>query len=371
MPTRYNKIAAKSTISFNASNQTVLDHPPSTCNNIKMKVPNYLRNYDSFHAARMNYYKNTGSGSQESQIASRIESQTPKEELGRVGDAIEQISSFSPGYVIVTSTKNREDKIISSYNKLCEQDYNGDWSWIVVDNGSSDNTIERLNSLGDRRVHALSYTAITGCAYPVRNYGFDVAALAVKKSSSKTKWIMNIDSDDQLYDKSSLRELNKLNSVAEKLGQTATLIHGFAVWEMINPDGSVDMSSCPANVGSDFPRVERMKDIHERGLIFLASAMSRGMIPDIRYSAEFSFEDDAITQKIMLNALKRGDRWLHTNYPIILKGGGDDSMISRNNLVGDPSMRATIGIGHEVSGIRAQIVTYLSKLRDYYVREGL
>ena len=46
-------------------------------------------------------------------------------------------------------------------------------------------------------------------------------------------------------------------------------------------------------------------------------------------------------------------------------------MISRNNLVGDPSMRATIGIGHEVSGIRAQIVTYLSKLRDYYVREGL
>lgn len=46
-------------------------------------------------------------------------------------------------------------------------------------------------------------------------------------------------------------------------------------------------------------------------------------------------------------------------------------MISRNNLVGDPSMRATIGIGHEVSGIKAQIVTYLSKLRDYYVREGL
>lgn len=34
-------------------------------------------------------------------------------------------------------------------------------------------------------------------------------------------------------------------------------------------------------------------------------------------------------------------------------------------------MRATIGIGHEVSGIRAQIATYLSKLRDYYVREGL
>lgn len=83
--------------------------------------------------------------------------------------------------------------------------------------------------------------------------------------------------------------------------------------------------------------------------------------------------EDSVTihEEIMLNALKRGDRWLHTNYPIILKGGGDDSMISRNNLVGDPSMRATIGIGHEVSGIRAQIVAYLSKLRGYYVREGL
>ena len=34
-------------------------------------------------------------------------------------------------------------------------------------------------------------------------------------------------------------------------------------------------------------------------------------------------------------------------------------------------MRATIGIGHEVSGVRAKIVTYLSKLRDYYVREDL
>ena len=34
-------------------------------------------------------------------------------------------------------------------------------------------------------------------------------------------------------------------------------------------------------------------------------------------------------------------------------------------------MKATIGIGHEVSDIRAQIVAYLSKLRGYYVREGL
>ena len=138
----------------------------------------------------------------------------------------------------------------------------------------------------------------------------------------------------------------------------------------LNHDSESPYLECSL-LGLSLNEAEGMKDIHERGLIFLASAMSRGMIPNIRYSAEFSFEDDAITQKIMLNALKRGDRWLHTNYPIILKGGGDDSMISRNNLVGDPSMRATIGIGHEASGIRDQIVTYLSKLRDYYVREGL
>ncbi len=319
----------------------------------------------------MSYYSSETRGDQGLQIAKRIEGQTPKKDLSRVSDTIEQISSLSPKYIIVTSTKDRKDKIMSSYEKICEQDYNGDWSWIVVDNESSDDTIECLDKLDDRRVHALSYTALTGCAYPVRNYGFDVASLSVKKCGPRTKWVINIDSDDQFYDESSLRELDKLSSVSEKLGQTATLIHGFAVWEMMNSDGTINMGSCPANVGSDFPRVSRMQDIHERGLIFLASAMSRGMIPDIRYPAEFSFEDDAITQKIMLNALRKGNKWFHTDYPIILKGGGEDTMISKNNSIGDPSMKATIGTGHEVSGIRAQIVNYLSKLRDYYVREDL
>ncbi len=332
---------------------------------------NYLRDYESFYASRMTYYNDRACEDPRLRAISRIENQTPRSDLNKVGNVIEQISAFSPKYVIVTATKDRKEKIALSYEKMCKQDYDGDWSWMVIDNGSSDGTVEYLGSLQDRRVHALSYTAMTGCAYPVRNYGFDVASLSVKKASSRTKWVINIDSDDRFYDESSLRELNKLSSVAEKIGQSATLIHGFAVWKMTNSNGSNNTNSCPANVGPDFPRVARMQDIHERGLIFLASAMSREMISDLRYPAEFSFEDDAITQKIMLNALKRGDRWLHTNYPIILKGAGSDTMIAKNNLVGDPAMHATIGTGHEVSGVRAQIVNYLSKLRDYYVREDL
>ena len=92
----------------------------------------------------MSYYSSETRGDQGLQIAKRIEGQTPKKDLSRVSDTIEQISSLSPKYIIVTSTKDRKDKIMSSYEKICEQDYNGDWSWIVVDNESSDDTIECL-----------------------------------------------------------------------------------------------------------------------------------------------------------------------------------------------------------------------------------
>ena len=122
---------------------------------------------------------------------------------------------------------------------------------------------------------------------------------------------------------------------------------------------------------SRFPEVRKMSDIFEKGLIVLAALIPRNSLGWLRYPAEFSFEDDALNQKIMWQALKKKSHWIHTNYPIILKGYSGDTMINRNNRFGDTEKTEVIGIGHKVTGVRATIVSHLRNMRDWYLQNNL
>ena len=213
---------------------------------------------------------------------------------------------------------------------------------------------------------------MTGCAYPVRNFTFDLLQLGLKNNFYKKKsWILNIDSDDELYDEYSLVQIMKLakKSIYTKGG--VSMAHGYAVWETYDENFRPIRSSCPAYVDSKFPEVKKMADIYERGLIFLAAIIPSSTMQWLRYPSEFSFEDDALNQKLMLTAMKKNQPWIYTDYPIILKGYSGDTMINRNNQLGDPKLEAVIGIGHKVTGIRAVIVNHLRTLRDYYVINDL
>lgn len=73
----------------------------------------------------------------------------------------------------------------------------------------------------------------------------------------------------------------------------------------------------------------------------------------------------------MLYGISKYKEWEFTNYPIILKGFGEDTMINKNNNVGNTDKIEVIGINHKVTGVRAVMVSYLRILRDYYFQNNL
>ena len=58
---------------------------------------------------------------------------------------------------VVTPVYNGENFVQSAYDCLCRQTY-PDWEWVVVDDGSTDGTARRLETLasGDERIKQIA-----------------------------------------------------------------------------------------------------------------------------------------------------------------------------------------------------------------------
>ena len=101
---------------------------------------------------------------------------------------------------ILTPTYNRADKISKLYNSLVSQKEQG-FTWLIIDDGSTDNTKEVINSL---RIHAPFKIK-----YFYKENGGKVSAHKLGFKKLETKWCMAIDSDDWLL-KGSLNTINDL-----------------------------------------------------------------------------------------------------------------------------------------------------------------
>lgn len=87
---------------------------------------------------------------------------------------------------IIMPTYNREKTIKRALDSLLSQTYSN-IEMIIIDDGSSDNTNEIINSYTDKRINYIKLTKNMGANY-ARNYGISVA---------KGKYITFQDSDDE------------------------------------------------------------------------------------------------------------------------------------------------------------------------------
>jgi len=106
-------------------------------------------------------------------------------------------SKIAPTYTVLTPTFNRAHTLHRAYESLQRQTMHG-FEWIVVDDGSTDNTPELLASWE----HEASFP-ITWCRYGV-NRGRN-AAVNSGIELTRGEYILILDSDDELLDDAILK----------------------------------------------------------------------------------------------------------------------------------------------------------------------
>ena len=129
----------------------------------------------------------------------------------------------TPFVSIVLPTYNRAHCLNRSISSVLAQSFE-DFELIVVDDGSTDNTIEALERISDPRVHVYRFATNRGVA-AARNKAFDVA---------RGDWIGLVDSDDELLPGALEVVVHKLRAIPtdRKLG---TIIAN----AVISTDGSL------------------------------------------------------------------------------------------------------------------------------------
>jgi glycosyltransferase involved in cell wall biosynthesis len=327
----------------------------------------YLRSYENYKKHRLKYYSDVRSITSVHRRLKFFSFSRELESEGRLRASYDIANSRS-GLVITTSTKNRGYSLAHSYAKLASQTFSN-WQWLIVDNGSSDGTKRVIDSFGDKRILYASYTEAGGCAYPVRNCAFDIVTAGLQNRHARLPWVINLDSDDHLYDEFSLAEIYKVIGKARGEKTAPLLCHGLAAWRTEGVSGP-EVITCPSDTYAQFPLVPKAQFLYDRGLTVLSGAYSPWALAWLRYPNEFSFEDNGLNVKLILesNRSRLGIRGIA--YPIVAKNDSKDNMIAKNNAIGDSSQVEFIG-GHKAIGVRATIVRYLNKLRDYYHENNL
>lgn len=337
----------------------------------------YLQSKDTFIDHRIQYYSNTKvipiSFLEEkifpSSLMSSIEGQTV---LTQRNNVVETLRESKAPITIVTATKDRPHSISNAYKFLADQVGNINWNWVIINNGEDKETKDVISQIkdNDNRVLSISYQEETGCAYPIRNFGLDIVHYAKYNHVNNPGFVLVVDSDDRLYGENSLRELFKIANSKFAKSRGLYIAHGFADSEIHQTDGTIMHVPNPRDWDSKFPAIYSLAEVFDKGLNILSGMFPIELLSWLRYPKEFSFEDDAFNQKIMLQAKKHNMVWLAECFPITTKQFHQESMSGKNNNLGNKNNTGKVG-EHVVTGIRAQIVSYSQSLSDYYVREDL
>lgn len=284
--------------------------------------------------------------------------------------AIEKLQILKPAIIVVTATNNRLSKLKEAYAVLVDQHLNVNWSWLIIDNLSSDHTIEYFEGLKDNRVVVAKCESTIGCAYPVRNCALDLVSSALRINCETESWVTIIDSDDRLFDTYSLHEMLEMTKSRYGQSKGLALVHGYSDTIIHYQEELTEHVANPRDTSSSFPRIDKLSEVNYKGLNILAGAFPAELLSWFRYPPERSFEDAAFNEKLMLQGLRSNLVWLAKDHPLTVKHFHRESMSGINNKIGDQEQRDKIG-PYVVTGIRAQIVKYYRHVIDYFVREEL
>lgn len=108
---------------------------------------------------------------------------------------------------IILPVYNRENKVLNAIESVLSQSYS-DWELILINDNSTDNSLEVLNSYKDERIVVLSTPKNVGPA-AARNFGIN---------KSKGDFITFLDSDDYYEPEFLKRSIDSLSQTDNKVG---------------------------------------------------------------------------------------------------------------------------------------------------------
>jgi glycosyltransferase involved in cell wall biosynthesis len=159
-----------------------------------------------------------------------------------------------PVFSIITPVYNGENFISRCYSNLLDQVYTN-WEWVIVNDGSTDNTLKIIQGIKDHRIKLITYDCNMGRGY-ARN-------LAVENSNGD--WIVCFDIDD-------LHFPNKLDIISKIIDKGYDYFCSYAL--LINNDLQVKGLRGFSQPNGLFPR----------GFVHPTLACKRSILNEIKYT---------------------------------------------------------------------------------------
>ncbi len=194
----------------------------------------------------------------------------------------------SPTVSVIIPTYNRADLIGRAIQSVLNQTYQ-DFEIIIIDDASTDNTEEVVNSFGDERLRYIRHKENSGESAAPRNTGIKAA---------KGEYIALLDSDDEWLPEKLEKQINKFHSVAPDVG---VVYCGYAsvldktgetlAEHMPNERGDVFESAVDGSIrlGGDTPLI-RKECFQKVGMFDLEVLGSDDWDLHIRLAKEYKFD---------------------------------------------------------------------------------
>lgn len=214
-------------------------------------------------------------------------------------------------FTIFTPTYNREGLLITLYESLKKQTYK-DFEWLIVDDGSVDNTNETVQQFIKENILNISYYyKENGGKQRAYNYALD---------NAKGELFICLDSDDEYVS-------NALETILEywkKVEKNAKIV-GMGYLSTY-PDGSI--------IGSEFPSdemIETQFDIYnkynvtgDKGLMFRTEVIKNYKFPVFD-------EEKFTTEALVYNRIAEKYKMLYINEKIEIKQYHEDGLTAKYN----------------------------------------
>ncbi len=214
-------------------------------------------------------------------------------------------------FTIFTPTYNREGLLITLYESLKKQTFK-DFEWLIVDDGSVDNTNETVQQFIKENILNLSYYyKENGGKQRAYNYALD---------NAKGELFICLDSDDEYVS-------NALETILEywkKVEKNAKIV-GMGYLSTY-PDGSIIGSAFPDNemVETQFNIYNKYKVTGDKGLMFRTEVIKNYKFPVFD-------EEKFTTEALVYNRIAEKYKMLYINEKIEIKQYHEDGLTAKYN----------------------------------------